>query len=66
MPAPDVGGTAAGWAVPVQSARKFHYFPTRARSLCRRYAAFGVELQADTGPSPDDCAVCRRKFDAIR
>lgn len=57
-----------GWVFPTTSARKVHYFRTRERSLCGRYALLytppGHLVTPDHGkPGPDDCAACRRKLD---
>lgn len=54
-----------GWAFPVSTARKAHYFAVRnGRSLCGKYAAFGVDLEPDNGPCVEDCAPCRRRLEA--
>lgn len=54
--------TRSGWGYPTSTARKVHYF-RGGRSLCGKYGAFMVELQADNGrPGPDDCVACTRKL----
>lgn len=61
--------STSGWSDLGAMARKFHYFdgPERGtRALCRKWAiGRNHPLQEDSGaPSPDDCAVCRRRLDA--
>jgi hypothetical protein len=42
--------------------RRAHYIRA-CRSLCGRWMYLGSLLDADEGPSPDDCATCRRLKD---
>lgn len=55
----------AGWGFPGNS-RKAHYFPEDSlTSLCGKWGFYGGRRETDNGnASPDDCVVCRRKFDA--
>lgn len=60
-----------GWWFPHRS-RKAHYLPKGQplpRSLCRKWGFIGTPapgiFEADNGPSPDDCAICRRKLDLL-
>jgi hypothetical protein len=64
--------TREGWTDFHGQSRKFHYIPADdARALCGKWglspfvadAREQANLQPDTGPSPDDCKACRRKFD---
>jgi hypothetical protein len=51
----------AGWGFP-WNARKAHYFEVNEiLSLCGRWLYFGLRNQHH-GPSPDDCAECRRRL----
>jgi hypothetical protein len=52
-----------GWAWPGES-RKAHYFEADRRSLCGRWAFFGVEVYDDPeGPAPNSrCADCDRRL----
>lgn len=50
-----------GWGFP-GGALKAHFF-RGAKSLCARWLYTGP-LEADNGPSRDDCAACRRLVDA--
>ncbi len=71
MNPPDVSRSKPkpeGWGFPSQS-RKAHYFRT-GRSLCGKWGQFAGYPELDGTkailPSPDDCAVCRRKLDKLR
>ena len=51
-----------GWAWPGLS-KKAHYFYD-ARSLCNRWAFSGpVDDEGADTKGPDDCAVCRKRYD---
>lgn len=50
-----------GWGWP-RSGRKAHYF-VGMESLCRQYMFFKGDMEPDNGPSPDDCAPCRRALE---
>lgn len=58
-----------GWGFP-GAARKAHYFRESATSLCGGWlwtpaiTAPDMALEPDNKPSKDDCAKCRRLFDA--
>jgi len=54
-----------GWAFP-GNARKAHWFGEDGRSLCGKWANYGLPAEAheeDSGPSKDDCVGCRRRLD---
>lgn len=58
-----------GWWFP--SSRKAHWADPDGRSLCLRWAAFGVpaaafENDGGTRTSPDECRECRRRLDKRR
>lgn len=64
----------AGWTNFDGQSRKFHYIPADTeKALCGKWglspfvadARAQTRLQADTGPSPDDCVACRRKLDKV-
>lgn len=64
------GAQPAGWTNFGGMAKKFHWLPSDSdRALCGKWGlGFAatraqVDLQPDTGPSPDDCVACRRKLD---
>lgn len=58
-----------GWFWPT-AAKKAHYDAGDGRALCGKWSRFGfgghAEFQgdADSPPSRDDCATCRRKLGA--
>lgn len=57
--------TDRGWAF-VGTSRKAHYYDKDSFSVCGKYRALFVHKDAfepETGPSPDDCAGCRRRLD---
>lgn len=63
--------TDSGWTDFGGQARKFHYVPADDdRALCGKWGLSPfvqdvrskTRFQPDTGPSPDDCAACRRKL----
>lgn len=56
--------TDKGWAFSANS-RKAHYYDAEARSLCGKWVRLfgGDTYKPETGPSPDDCAGCRRRLD---
>ena len=61
----DAKVPAEGWTW-LRNSRKWHYFERKTgRSLCGGYLLFSVpeDLEADTGPSKEDCAGCRRALD---
>jgi hypothetical protein len=51
-----------GWGVIAPGTRKAHYY-RNTMSLCRRRGFYTGPLEADTGPSRDDCAGCRSLLD---
>jgi hypothetical protein len=53
---------AKGWGWPGAS-KKAHYF-VDGRSLCMKWMFFGDVSDKEAGePGPDDCAMCRRRYD---
>lgn len=50
-----------GWGWP-RASRKYHYFHN-STSLCGRWMFTG-DLETGNDRSPDNCAECKRKFDA--
>ena len=52
-----------GWGV--LTGRKAHYY-RQTFSLCRKRGFYTGPLEPDDGPSPDDCAQCRRRLEAER
>ena len=57
---PTAEQRAEGWTW-LSNSRKWHYFiRADGRSLCGKYLLFKVpdELEADDGPSVDNCAGC--------
>lgn len=73
MTPPERGNTRSGWTDYGGSSRKFHWTDDAdgdGRSLCGKWARnpfagnAQLRVEPDTGPSPDDCAACRRKKDA--
>lgn len=66
------GDGERGWFFP-SSARKCHFDGGDGIALCGKWARGGfggygiapIQAGADAAPSPDDCASCRRKVDAL-
>jgi hypothetical protein len=60
-----------GWFWPT-AARKAHYDDGSGIALCGKWGRFGLggraptQGDADSPPSKDDCATCRRKLEAAR
>lgn len=50
-----------GWGV--VTGRKAYYY-RGTFSLCGRRGFYQGPLEAENGPSPDDCARCRRRLEA--
>jgi hypothetical protein len=49
-----------GWGVMRPGDRRFHYYRDMF-SLCRRVGFYSGDLSPDNqGPSPEDCAACRK------
>lgn len=53
-----------GWGVIRPGDRKAHYYTSDGRSLCLRVGFYRGSLDAEDFPSKDDCAACRKKFNA--
>lgn len=52
-----------GWGFPGSAQRaKAHYF-RGGMSLCNKWGFYRGRMEADTGPSPDDCPTCRKRLD---
>lgn len=55
-----------GWGF-ITNSRKWHYYTTDGRSLCRKYMKWSMaDLDQSGDNSPDNCAECRRKLEALK